>query len=61
MAPVPPPPKDLTLRLLVAGLVLYTLLALGAAVFLPSNEKVYALLAGILGNFSGALFLRLKG
>lgn len=49
------------MHVLVWGLVLYTFLALAAAIWVPTNEHVYALLAGIAGNFSGALFLRLKG
>lgn len=59
--PTPPPQHDLTFWLLAAGLLIYTMLAVGAAIWLPNNEKVYALLAGVMGNFSGALFLRLKG
>lgn len=57
----PPPPRDRTVALLVAGLLVYTVACMSAAIWLPGNEKVYALLAGILGNFSGALFMRLKG
>ena len=50
----------ITLPLLVAGLVFYTIVTIGVAVLLPKDRELYALMAGILGLFSGALFMFLK-
>jgi hypothetical protein len=52
--------RDNTLWLLAGGLLLYTLVIILVSVMLPGNEKLYALIAGILGNFSGALFMYLR-
>jgi hypothetical protein len=53
-------PKDDTMWFLLAGLLLYTALIVGVSLLLPGNEKLYALLAGVMGNFSGGLFMYLK-
>lgn len=52
--------KDQTLWILLIGLLLYTALIVGISIMLPGNEKLYALIANILGNFSGGLFVYLK-
>ena len=54
---------DKILWLLVGGVLFYTLVTVGVVVFLPTSEKLYTVVGGLLGNFSGALFmyLHLKG
>lgn len=52
--------QDRTVYLLCAGLVFFTLLIVATAAFFPANKKLYAPFAGILGNFSGALFTWLQ-
>lgn len=50
----------MTLALLCGGVLLYTGVVVAVAVLLPANEKLYGLMAGILGNFSGGLFVWLR-
>jgi hypothetical protein len=52
--------QDKVLWVLCGGLFFFTLVIIGTAWFFPGNEKIYALFAGILGNFSGALFTWLQ-
>lgn len=52
--------RDNTLWLLAGGLLLYTMVIIAVSILLPGNEKLYALIAGVLGNFSGALFMYLR-
>ena len=49
-----------TIALLFSGLIMFSLAVLGVSVWLPANEKVYGFLAGIAGNFNGALFMYLQ-
>jgi hypothetical protein len=51
---------DNTLGILAIGLLLSTAVIIAVSLLLPGNEKLYALLAGIVGNFSGGLFMYLK-
>lgn len=44
----------------MAGLLLYTGLVIGISYAIPGNEKLYGAVAGILGNFNGALFMYLR-
>ncbi len=56
-------PTDQTLRVLVGGILFFTLVVILVAFLLPNNQGIYALFAGILGNFSGGLmvYLHLQG
>lgn len=47
----------LELIILCAGIVFFSALVLGVAVYLSANQAVYTLFAGILGNFSGGLMV----
>ncbi len=49
-----------TMRILCGGLVFFTVITIIAAHFFPQNAAMYALFSGILGNFSGALFTKIK-
>lgn len=42
--------------IIAIGLVLFSLATVAIAIFVPGNAELYALFAGILGNFSGSLF-----
>ena len=53
-------PRDHTLWLLAGGLLFYTGVTIALSFVMPGNEKLYALMAGGLGNFSGGLFMYLK-
>jgi hypothetical protein len=55
--------NDRNLWILCGGLFFFTLVVIGVAIFMPGKEAIYALFAGILGNFSGGLFtyLNIKG
>lgn len=59
-APSPPARGDQTTGLLFAGLLFFALCTAASSIWLPANEKLFGLFSGIAGNFSGALFLRLK-
>jgi hypothetical protein len=52
--------RDTVLWVLCGGLLFFTLVIVGVAFMFPGNEKLYALFAGILGNFSGSLFTWLQ-
>jgi hypothetical protein len=45
------------LIVLSAGLFIYSLFVLFCAWAWPGNEKLFALFAGIVGNFNGALIM----
>lgn len=65
-APAPIPPetpqqREHTVALLYIGLVTFTLLTAGATIWLPKDSALIGFLLATAGNFSGALFLRLKG
>jgi membrane associated rhomboid family serine protease len=47
------------LRLLQRGLVFFTAVVLAVAWFMPQNQAIYALFAGIVGHFSGGLMMYL--
>ena len=51
---------DKTLWILSMGLLVYSLVVIGVTVVLPGNKELYTLFAGILGAFSGGLFMYLK-
>jgi hypothetical protein len=57
----PPPPRDRTLMLLGGAVLFYTCACCLVAIFVPQAKDLYTLLTGLLGGFSGALLLRLKG
>ena len=46
--------------LLFVGLLVFSIAVIVCAVELPSNERIFAFLTGIAGNFSGALFTYLQ-
>ena len=61
-APAPrPPDPDRTLWLLASGVLLYTGACIAVAIFAPAARDLYTLLTGLVGGYSGALLLRLKG
>lgn len=45
-----------TFLVIAGGLVIFAIATAAIAVLVPGNAALYALFAGILGNFSGALF-----
>lgn len=45
-----------TFLVIAIGLLLFSAATAVIAVFIPANATLYALFAGITGNFSGALF-----
>lgn len=49
-----------TMLVLLLGLLVFACMTVLVAWTLPANEKVYALLAGITGGFSGALFMFIR-
>lgn len=51
---------DNALWILTGGLLTYTLVVIGVSLILPGNKELYSLFAGILGAFSGGLFMYLK-
>ena len=51
--------RDLVLAILAGGIAFFTLMVVLVAFLLPQNQGVYALFAGILGNFSGGLMVYL--
>jgi hypothetical protein len=51
--------RDQTLWVLAAGILLFTFVVILTARFFPNNQGMYALFAGILGNFSGGLMVYL--
>jgi hypothetical protein len=55
-----PPPADQTLWLLAAFVLFFTLIAFAVSVWLPANDKFYAVVAGQVAAFAGALLLWLK-
>lgn len=52
--------KDRVLSYLFYGLVFYAGLAGLVAWLFPANEKLMALIAGIVGNFSGAFLMYVR-
>jgi hypothetical protein len=60
-APPPPSPIDRTTAWLAGLAVLHLVATIAAVIWLPNNEKLYALLAAQSSGYSGALLLRLKG
>lgn len=48
------------MMLLGVGLVFFTVVTIVAAAFFPQNAAMYALFSNVLGNFSGALFTKIK-
>lgn len=52
--------RDHALWLLAGGLIFFTGVVVGVAAFMPANQSIYALFAGILGNFSGGLMVYLR-
>jgi hypothetical protein len=62
---VTPPKDDLAgyreeLMVLCGGLFLFTIVVIVVAFVFPMDQGIYALFAGILGNFSGALFTKIR-
>lgn len=55
------PDPDRTLALLATGVVLYSGACVAIAIFAPQAKDLYTLFTGLLGGYSGALLLRLKG
>lgn len=53
-------PRDWSLVLLAGGLVFYTCVVLGVSLWMPGNQAVYTLFAGILGSFAGGLMVYLR-
>lgn len=55
--------RDLTLWVLTGGIAFFTVIVILVSFVFPSNQGIYALFAGILGNFSGGLmvYLHLQG
>ena len=55
--------RDQTIWVLAVGILFFTVVVLLVAFLLPGNQGIYALFAGILGNFSGGLmmYLHLQG
>lgn len=48
------------LVLLFAGMIIYTLIVLGVAIFMPKDGQTFQLLTGVLGAFVGAFFGRIN-
>lgn len=48
------------LYILLGGLVFFTITVVVVSLLFPGSEKMFALFAGILGNFSGSLFTWLQ-
>lgn len=53
-------PRDYALWILAGGLLFFTAVVIGVAAMMPENAAIYALFAGILGNFSGGLMMYLR-
>ena len=51
---------DHALWILAGGLIFYTFVVIGIAVFLPKNDALSAQFAGILGGFAGGLWIYLR-
>ena len=60
MTPSPNPPRDFTIWVLMGFVLFFTLATIAVSLWVPMNDKVYALLAPQVGVFSGALLLWLK-
>jgi hypothetical protein len=45
---------------LALGLMAFSLIVLGVAIFVPGDRELRTLYAGVMGNFSGALFMYIR-
>lgn len=48
------------LYILLGGLAFFTVTVIVVSLLFPGSEKLFALFAGVLGNFSGSLFTWLQ-
>ena len=52
--------EDRTLIVLCSGLFFYTIIVL-AVVYTKDDVQLYSLFSGVFGQFSGALFMHMRG